>query len=104
VSRDSWETAKQSDLLLVDPDCSDLKKLKKYIPRLEILLTMLYKKSITRKLQYRFGTNESNNNLKKFMKSKDKDQDKHQEELEKTSEKIDSVDEHRDILSRNSRR
>jgi formate/nitrite transporter FocA (FNT family) len=34
------------------------------------------------------------------MKSKDKDQDKHQEELEKTSEKIDSVDEHRDILSR----
>jgi hypothetical protein len=37
---------------------------------------------------------------KKFMKSKDKDQDKHQEELEKTSEKIDSVDEHRDILSR----
>jgi formate/nitrite transporter FocA (FNT family) len=34
------------------------------------------------------------------MKSKDKDQEKHQEELEKTSEKIDSVDEHRDILSR----
>jgi formate/nitrite transporter FocA (FNT family) len=34
------------------------------------------------------------------MKSKDKDQDKHQEELEKTSEKIDSVDEHRDILNR----
>jgi hypothetical protein len=33
------------------------------------------------------------------MKSKDKDQEKHQEELEKTSE-IDSVDEHRDILSR----
>jgi hypothetical protein len=32
------------------------------------------------------------------MKSKDKDQDKHQE-LEKTSEKIDSVDEHRDILN-----
>jgi hypothetical protein len=30
---------------------------------------------------------EKNNNLKKFMKSKDKDQDKHQEELEKTSEK-----------------
>ena len=34
------------------------------------------------------------------MKSKDKDQEKHQEELEKTSEEIDSVDEHRDILSR----
>ena len=34
------------------------------------------------------------------MKSKDKEQEKHQEELEKTSEKIDSVDEHRDILSR----
>jgi hypothetical protein len=42
--------------------------------------------------------NESNNNLKIFMKSKGKDQEKHQEELEKTSEKIDSVDEHRDIL------
>jgi formate/nitrite transporter FocA (FNT family) len=34
------------------------------------------------------------------MKSEDKDQKKHQKELEKTSEKIDSVDEHRDILSR----
>jgi formate/nitrite transporter FocA (FNT family) len=34
------------------------------------------------------------------MKSKDKEQEKHQEELEKTSEEIDSVDEHRDILSR----
>lgn len=34
------------------------------------------------------------------MKSKDKDQEKHQEELEKTSEEIDSVDEYRDILSR----
>ena len=33
------------------------------------------------------------------MKSKDKDQEKHQEELEKTSEEIDSVDEYRDILS-----
>ncbi|MFT5245024.1 MAG: formate/nitrite transporter FocA (FNT family) [Psychroserpens sp.] len=34
------------------------------------------------------------------MKSKGKDQEKHQKELEKTSEKIDSVDEHRDIISR----
>ncbi len=34
------------------------------------------------------------------MKSKDKNQEKHQEELEKTSEKIASVDEHRDIVSR----
>jgi hypothetical protein len=33
------------------------------------------------------------------MKSKDKDQDKHQEERENIR-KIDSVDEHRDILSR----
>jgi len=34
------------------------------------------------------------------MKSKDKDQEKHQEKLEKTSEEIGSVDENRDILSR----
>ena len=34
------------------------------------------------------------------MKSKDKDQEKHQEELEKTSKEIDSVDEYRNILSR----
>ncbi|MFT6731299.1 MAG: formate/nitrite transporter FocA (FNT family) [Glaciecola sp.] len=34
------------------------------------------------------------------MKSKGKDQEKHQKELEKTSEKIDSVDEHREIISR----
>jgi formate/nitrite transporter FocA (FNT family) len=33
------------------------------------------------------------------MKSKDKDQEKHQEELEKTSEEIGSVDENRDVLS-----
>jgi hypothetical protein len=37
------------------------------------------------------------------MKSKDKDQDKHQEELENIR-KIDSVDEHRDILKPHSRR
>ncbi|WP_016991294.1 formate/nitrite transporter family protein [Flavobacterium sp. ACAM 123] len=34
------------------------------------------------------------------MKSKDKDQEKHQEELEKTSEEIESGDEYIDILSR----
>jgi formate/nitrite transporter FocA (FNT family) len=34
------------------------------------------------------------------MKSKDKDQEKHQEELEKTSKEINSVDEYRNILSR----
>jgi formate/nitrite transporter FocA (FNT family) len=34
------------------------------------------------------------------MKSKDKDQKKHQEELEKTSKKIEGVNEYRDILSR----